>query len=63
VKPHLPGTAVATSMNKEDIALLGKVEEREAKQRGLVAFKHSDDESMLNAIEKEKSNACVASAG
>jgi len=50
-------------VNKEDIALLGKVEEREAKQRGLVAFKYSDDESMMSAIEKEKANACVASAG
>jgi len=23
-------------------------------------FKYSDDESMLNAIEKEKANACVS---
>ena len=46
-------------VTKEDIALLGKVEEREAQKRGLVAFKFSDDQSMLNAIEKEKANACV----
>lgn len=46
-------------VNKEDIALLGKVEEREAQKRGLAWFKYSDDETMLSAIEKEKSNACV----
>ena len=49
-------------VTKEDINLLGKVEEREAQQRKLTWFKYSDDESMLNAIEKEKANACVASA-
>jgi ferredoxin--NADP+ reductase len=47
-------------VTKEDIVLLGKVEEREAQKRGLVSFKFSDDESMLTAIEKEKSNACVS---
>jgi hypothetical protein len=47
-------------VTKEDIALLGKVEEREAQKRGLVSFKFSDDESMMTAIEKEKSSACVS---
>jgi ferredoxin--NADP+ reductase len=46
-------------VNKEDIALLSKVEEREAQKRGLTWFKYSGDETMLNAIEKEKFNACV----
>jgi len=47
-------------VTKEDIALLGKVEEREAQKRNLTWFKFSDDESMLNAIEKEKLTACVS---
>jgi len=47
-------------VTKEDINLLGKVEEREAQKRGVTWFKYSDDESMLNAIEKEKANACVS---
>jgi ferredoxin--NADP+ reductase len=47
-------------VTKEDIALLGKVEEREAQKRGLPSFKFSDDEGMLSAIDKEKSNACVS---
>jgi len=47
-------------VTKEDIALLGKVEEREAQKRGLVSFKFSDDESMMTAIDKEKSSSCVS---
>jgi ferredoxin--NADP+ reductase len=47
-------------VTKDDIALLGKVEEREAQKRGLVSFKFSDDASMLSAIDREKSNACVS---
>jgi ferredoxin/flavodoxin---NADP+ reductase len=46
-------------VTKEDIGLLGKVEEREAQKRGVTYFKFSDDESMLNAVEKEKLNSCV----
>jgi hypothetical protein len=34
--------------------LLGAVEEREAKARGLTYFKYSDDADMLAAIEQEK---------
>jgi ferredoxin/flavodoxin---NADP+ reductase len=48
-----------TVVTKEDINLLGKVEEREAQQRKLTWFKYSDDTTMLNAIEKEKAAACV----
>jgi ferredoxin/flavodoxin---NADP+ reductase len=46
-------------VTKEDLTLLGKVEQREAQKRGLGYFKFSDDESMLNAIESEKLNAYV----
>jgi ferredoxin--NADP+ reductase len=46
-------------VTKEDIVLLGKAEEREAQKRGLAYFKFSDDETMLETIEREKSNCCV----
>ncbi len=41
-------------VSKSDLELLGRVETREAQQRGLNYFKYSDDESMLKAIEAEK---------
>jgi ferredoxin/flavodoxin---NADP+ reductase len=44
------------AVSKSDMALLGAVEEREAKARGLNYFKFSDDDAMLNAIEGEKEN-------
>jgi ferredoxin--NADP+ reductase len=43
------------AVSKADLLLLGAVEEREAKARGLTYFKYSDDEAMLAAIEQEKS--------
>ena len=45
----------ARLVSKSDLALLGKVEEREAQSRGLTYFKFSDDDEMLSAIEQEKS--------
>ena len=45
------------AVSKSDLALLGAVEEREAKARGLTYFKYSDDADMLSAIEQEKSKA------
>ncbi|MGA3213219.1 MAG: hypothetical protein ABSD20_18095, partial [Terriglobales bacterium] len=44
-------------VSKSDLGLLGKVEAREAQARGLNYFKHSDDESMLKAIETERADA------
>jgi ferredoxin--NADP+ reductase len=58
IQRHLEAKDVKV-VTKEDLALLGKVEEREAEKRGVAYYKFSDDESMLEAIEKEKSNACV----
>jgi len=45
------------AVSKSDLSLLGTVEEREAKARGLTYFKYSDDADMLAAIEQEKSKA------
>jgi ferredoxin--NADP+ reductase len=42
------------AVSKADLLLLGAVEEREAKARGLTYFKYSDDADMLAAIEQEK---------
>jgi ferredoxin/flavodoxin---NADP+ reductase len=50
------------AVSKSDLALLGAVEEREAKTRGLNYFKFSDDEAMLNAIEGEKENSLKSAA-
>jgi ferredoxin--NADP+ reductase len=41
-------------VNKSDLLALARVEEREAKARGLVSFKYSDNREMLNAIAQEK---------
>jgi ferredoxin--NADP+ reductase len=45
------------AVSKSDLALLGVVEEREAKARGLTYFKYSDDSDMLSAIEQDKSKS------
>jgi serine/threonine-protein kinase RsbW len=44
-------------VNNSDLGDLGKVEESEAKRRGLTHFKFNDDASMLAAIEREKARA------
>ena len=51
-------------VNKTELALLGKAEEKEAQERGLTYFKYSDDTSMLRAITREKkTNNTPAMAG
>jgi ferredoxin--NADP+ reductase len=47
-------------VNKAELELLGKVEEREARARNLTYFKYSDDADMLKAIEAEKPEAALA---
>jgi len=47
-------------VTKADLEHLGRVEEQEAKQRGLTWFKFAEDEAMLNAIEEEKAKAVTA---
>jgi ferredoxin/flavodoxin---NADP+ reductase len=43
-------------VNKAELALLGKAEEKEAQGRNLAYFKYSDDTSMLRAITREKNS-------
>jgi ferredoxin--NADP+ reductase len=50
-------------VNKAELGLLGKVEEREAQVRGLTYFKYSADPDMLKAIAEEKNKTLSASAG
>jgi ferredoxin/flavodoxin---NADP+ reductase len=53
-------------VNKNDLALLGKAEEKEAQSRNLTYFKYSDDTSMLRAITREKNSSntpAMAGAG
>jgi ferredoxin--NADP+ reductase len=49
-------------VNKTELGLLGRAEEKEAQERGLSYFKYSDDTSMLRAITREK-NSTHAMAG
>ncbi|MBZ5566898.1 MAG: FAD-dependent oxidoreductase [Acidobacteriia bacterium] len=52
------------AVNKTELALLVKAEEKEALERGLAHFKYSDDTSMLRAITREKkTNNTPALAG
>jgi len=48
-------------VTKNDLELLGRAEEKIAKERGLSWFKFSDDEMMLAAIEEEKSQVATSS--
>ncbi len=50
------------AVNKSDLVALAQVEEREAKARGLVSFKYSDNSEMLFAIAQEKAAANVSQA-
>ncbi len=51
-------------VNKAELALLAKAEEKEAQARNLTYFKYSDDTSMLRAITREKnSTSALAMAG
>ena len=44
----------ATPVTKQDLEILGRVEEQEARQRNLSSFKYSDDDTMLQAIQSER---------
>lgn len=46
-------------VTKPDLEFLAKAEEREAKARGVQFFKFSDDETMLAAIEQQKSQGAA----
>jgi len=48
-------------VTKNDLELLGRAEEKIAKERGLSWFKFSDDEMMLAAIEEEKAKVATSS--
>ncbi len=48
-------------VTKDDLELLGRAEEKVAKERGLTWFKFSDDEAMLKAIEEEKARVETSS--
>lgn len=51
-------------VNKDELALLAKAEEKEATARNLTYYKYSDDTSMLRAITREKnSTSAPALAG
>ncbi|MGI9102839.1 MAG: FAD-dependent oxidoreductase [Terriglobales bacterium] len=50
-------------VNKKELELLGKAEEKEAQARNLTYFKYSDDTSMLRAITREKNSNQPAMAG
>jgi ferredoxin--NADP+ reductase len=50
-------------VEKPDLEFLTRAEEKQAKERGLPWFKYSDDESMLAAIEQEKTKAVSVVVG
>jgi ferredoxin--NADP+ reductase len=47
-------------VSKSDLLALGQVEEREARERNLVSFKHSDNSAMLYAIAQVRAAAANA---
>jgi len=49
-------------VTKADLALLARVEQREAQERQLVSFKYSDNEAMFSAIAEERERALRADA-
>lgn len=48
-------------VTKDDLALLARVEQRIAEERGLTSFKFSDNASMFKAIREEKERTAVPS--
>jgi ferredoxin/flavodoxin---NADP+ reductase len=44
----------ATPVTKQDLEILGRAEEQQARQRNLTSFKYSDDDTMLQAIQSER---------
>jgi hypothetical protein len=49
----------ATPVTKQDLEILGRVEEQQARQRNLSSFKYSDDDTMLQAIQSERETFSV----
>jgi ferredoxin--NADP+ reductase len=49
-------------VTKEDLELLGRAEEKQAKERGIPWFKFAEDEVMLAAIEEEKAKVATSSS-
>ena len=49
----------ATPVTKQDLEILGRVEEQQARQRNLASFKYSDDDTMLQAIQSERETLSV----
>ncbi len=62
VRRHLVSKGLRI-VEKPDLEYLARAEEKQAKERGLAWFKFSDDESMLTAIEQEKSKAVSVVVG
>ena len=44
----------AAPVTKQDLEILARVEEQQARQRNLASFKYSDDDTMLQAIQRER---------
>jgi ferredoxin--NADP+ reductase len=53
IRQHLEGKGVRV-IDKADLELLGRAEEKIAQERGLTWFKFAEDEAMLAAIEAHK---------
>ncbi|MGO8719915.1 MAG: FAD-dependent oxidoreductase [Acidobacteriaceae bacterium] len=44
----------AAPVTKQDLEILGRIEEQQARARNLTSFKYSDDDTMLQAIQSER---------
>ncbi|MHB1938735.1 MAG: FAD-dependent oxidoreductase [Acidobacteriaceae bacterium] len=44
----------STPVTKQDLEILGRIEEQQAQARNLTSFKYSDDETMLQLIQSER---------
>jgi ferredoxin/flavodoxin---NADP+ reductase len=49
----------ATPVTKQDLEILARVEEQQARERNLTSFKYSDDETMLKVIQTERESLSV----
>jgi ferredoxin--NADP+ reductase len=49
----------ATPVTKQDLEILGRIEEQQAQARNLTSFKYSDDDTMLQAIQSERETLSV----
>jgi ferredoxin--NADP+ reductase len=62
IKKSIESKGVRT-VDKADLELLAKAEEEQARVRGMMWFKFSDDEAMLTAIDEKKTSAELAASG